>query len=142
MYSNNKIVPNNKKRNTLEIYAVAETVKMETHTYIHIHSVKWNFRKVYVNQQKQSMMIVSEWLGKGRNNDLKGKVGFYGVRKMFYILFGMVITRLGNLRTHTFQPIVDPSQKSQQFASLGTIGRLGSTISISFQLHGKFINHQ
>ena len=55
------------------------------------------------------MMIVSEWLGKGKNNDLKGKVEFYEVRKTFYILFGMGVTHLGNLRTHTFYPIVDPS---------------------------------
>ena len=48
------------------------------------------------------MMIVSEWLGKSRTNDLKGKVEFYGVRETFYILFGMVVTCLDNLRTHTF----------------------------------------
>lgn len=48
------------------------------------------------------MMIVSEWLGKGRNNDLKGKIGFYGIEEnVLYIIWNGDYT-LGNLRTHTF----------------------------------------
>lgn len=37
MYSNNEIVPSSKKGNTLEIYAVSQTVKEDgdTHTYTH-----------------------------------------------------------------------------------------------------------
>ena len=39
MYSNNEIVPSNKKGNTLKIYVVAETVKEAGDTYIYTHNI-------------------------------------------------------------------------------------------------------
>ena len=42
MCSNNEIVPSNKKGNTLEIYAVAETVKEDGDTHIYTHNIVGN----------------------------------------------------------------------------------------------------
>ena len=51
MYSNNEIVPSNKKGNTLEIYVVAKTVKEAGDTHIYTYNIVWNgiFIRLYVN---------------------------------------------------------------------------------------------